>query len=212
MTARRFATRGGAVDLAPVLEFLGGATPGAWLETAAQNLPTLLVDHANCEKKAASTALNLLYRYVDKPPLLQRLSKLAREELRHFEQVAALLQRRHIDYMPLSASRYAGELRRLVRDHEPAKLVDTLIAGAFIEARSCERFSALIPILDNELADFYRSLLKSESRHFSDYIGLARRYAQGEDIDARIAAFRAAEQALIASPDHEFRFHSGVPA
>lgn len=199
-------------DLTPVHDFLGGPTPEPWLQAAASHTELLLIDHANCEKKAASTALNLLYRYVDKPVLLQRLSKLAREELRHFEQVARILSARDINYTQLSASRYAGELRKLVRDHEPARLVDTLVAGAFIEARSCERFYRLLDVVDAELQRFYASLLKSEARHFSDYLKLARRYASGEDVDARVSAFRLAEQALIEAPDEEFRFHSGPPA
>ena len=99
------------VDLTPIHNFLRVATPDAWLERALQEQETLLIDHANCEKKAASTALNLMYRYVEVPQLLQKLSRLAREELRHFEQVHALMIKRGIKYPQLTASRYAGELR-----------------------------------------------------------------------------------------------------
>ena len=162
-----------ALDLQPVQDFLACATPDTWLESALDNLPILLIDHANCEKKAASTALNLMYRYVDKPELLQRMSKLAREELRHFEQVLAIMQARGIEYLQLSSARYAAGLRAPMRTSEPGKLVDVLIVGAFIEARSCERFARLAPLLDSELADFYQSLLRSESRHFLDYLKLA---------------------------------------
>ena len=165
----------------------------------------------NSENKAASTAINSPYRYVDHPRLLQKMSRLAREELRHFEQVAALMQRRGIEYRQLSASRYAGELRQLVRSHEPARLVDTLLVGSIIEARSCERFSALAPHLDAELAEFYRSLLKSESRHFLDYLGLAAKLAEPAEIESRLELIKQCEQQLIESPDTEFRFHSGVP-
>lgn len=170
----------------------------------------LLIDHANCEKKAASTALGLLYRYTGEGALLQRMSRLAREELRHFEQVVALMQARGIAYRQLAAGRYAAGLHELVGRAEPQRLVDTLIVGAFIEARSCERFAALAPRLDAELADFYRSLLHSEARHFRHYLDLARSF--GGDVDARIAAFAARERELIESPDTEFRFHSGPPA
>src|SRR3990167_6791777 len=107
-----------------------------------------------------------MYRYVDRPQLLHKMSRLAREELRHFEQVLAILQRRGITYTHLTSSRYAAELRQAVRTHEPGRLVDTLIVGAFIEARSCERFAKLAPHLDAELGDFYNTLLKSETRHF----------------------------------------------
>lgn len=191
--------------------FLGCRTPQAWIDAALQQQDILLVDHANCEKKAAATALNLLFKYVDRPELLQKLSKLAREELRHFEQVTALMKRRDVEYVPLSSARYAGGLRELMRTHEPARLVDILIIGAFIEARSCERFAALAPHLDNELRKFYESLLASEVRHYRDYLSLAGRYTD-KPIDDRIAVFREREAVLIESADTEFRFHSGVPA
>ena len=192
-----------------ILQFLGCETPREWIDQALQYPEELLIDHANCEKKAASTALNLIYRYIDNLELLNKMSKLAREELRHFEQVIAIMKKRKVAYRALSASRYAAGMRTLVRTHEPAKLIDTLIVGAFIEARSCERFAKLAPYLDDELQKFYLSLLKSESRHYQDYLGLARKAAQKnnskEDVDARIQQ----ERALIESPDTEFRFHSG---
>lgn len=199
------------VDLAPLREFLPCATPAAWVECALENQALLLVDHANCEKKAASTALNLIYRYVGQPVLLNKLSRLAREELRHFEQVLGIMQRRGIDYPQLSASRYAGELRRHLRSREPGRLVDTLLVGAVIEARSCERFAALVPVLDDELAGFYASLLKSEARHFRDYLQLAQSLAGRDEIETRLAQLLAVERGLIESPDADFRFHSGVP-
>ncbi len=197
-------------DLDDLLAFLPCETPDAWIETALENPDILLIDHANCEKKAASTALNLMYRYVDNFALLNKMSRLAREELRHFEQVIAIMKDRGIDYYPLSASRYASGLRVCVSHHEPLRLIDTLIVGAFIEARSCERFAKLAPCLDPELEKFYLSLLKSEARHYRDYLTLARKAANGEPVDDRIQAIRAAEQELIESPDTEFRFHSGV--
>lgn len=199
------------VDISPILNFLACPTPRAWVEWALQNPETLLVDHANCEKKAASTALNLMYRYVEHHKLLTKLSRLAREELRHFEQVIALMKKRGVAYPQIAAARYAGELRRRVRTHEPGKLVDTLIVGAIIEARSCERFACIAPELDEELAAFYRSLLKSESRHFVDYLKLAEEVGSPNEVAQRLPIFLALEQELIESPDVEFRFHSGVP-
>jgi tRNA-(ms[2]io[6]A)-hydroxylase len=100
-----------STDLDAIKDFLACETPQAWLDSALDNQDILLVDHANCEKKAASTALNLMYRYVEHHKLLTKLSRLAREELRHFEQVIAIMKRRGVDYPQLSASRYAGELR-----------------------------------------------------------------------------------------------------
>lgn len=192
-----------------LIDFLPCRTPQAWVDQALRHPEELLIDHANCEKKAASTALNLMFRYIDKPVLLQKMSRLAREELRHFEQVTALMQQRGIAYRGLSASHYAQRLRQHIRSSEPGRLVDTLIVGAFIEARSCERFACLAPHLDAELGDFYRSLLKSEARHYQDYLGLARQFAE-QPIDSRIAEFAAVEALAIQTDDSEFRFHSGA--
>jgi tRNA-(ms[2]io[6]A)-hydroxylase len=149
-----------------------------------------------------------MHRYSGNLPLLHKMSRLAREELRHFEQVMALMAARGVRYDWVSASRYASGLHALVCSHEPQRLVDTLIAGAFIEARSCERFAWLAPHLDAELSQFYRSLLRSEARHFRDYLALART-AAGGSIDAALARFADREQELIEDPDTELRFHSG---
>ena len=200
------------VDIAPILAFLACPTPRAWVDWALQHPDILLIDHANCEKKAASTALNLMYRYVEHHKLLTKLSRLAREELRHFEQVIAIMKARSVPYPQLSASRYAGQLRQQVRTHEPQRLMDTLLIGAIIEARSCERFAVLAPELDAELSEFYLSLLKSESRHFMDYLKLAEEVGSKEAVAARLPALLECERALIEGVDTEFRFHSGVPA
>ncbi|MCW8193556.1 tRNA-(ms[2]io[6]A)-hydroxylase [Proteobacteria bacterium 005FR1] len=196
------------MSLQTIHEFLPCETPDAWVENALANQELLLIDHANCEKKAASTAINLMYRYVEDGELLNKMSRLAREELRHFEQVIAIMAERDIAYRQISASRYAAELRKSVATHEPQKLVDTLIIGAIIEARSCERFAKLAPHLDPVLSKFYSSLLKSESRHFRDYLSLAEKVA-GADIADRVGFFLSREKTLIESPDAEFRFHSG---
>ena len=192
-------------------KFLFCSTPSSWLEAAKQNIPTLLIDHANCEKKAASTALNLMYRYVDKPKLLLQMSKLAREELRHFEQVVTLINKRNLDYTQLSSSRYAGELRKSVRTFEPARLLDTLIVSAIVEARSCERFASLAPLLEDDLSRFYSELLKSEERHFRVYLDLAETISEDFPLEERIEFFLEEDCRLIQTEDADFRFHSGVP-
>ncbi len=198
-------------DLTELLNFLRTPTPTKWVEYAVSHQDILLIDHAHCEKKAASTALNLIFRYVDKPELLQKMSALAREELRHFEQVLKLLHKMNIDYCHLTPSRYAEQLRCHVRHHEPARLIDLLILGAFIEARSCERFMALIPHLPDSISKFYQLLLNSEARHFNDYLSLAQLYSE-TDITSRIEFFRECENELITTYDSSFRFHSGVPS
>jgi tRNA-(ms[2]io[6]A)-hydroxylase len=198
---------------AALLGFLGAPTPQAWVEAAADpaHLPLLLVDHANCEKKAASTALAMLFRYEEHEQLTERLSRLAREELRHFEQVRRLMRLRSIEWRRVPASRYAAGLAAAVRGNEPGRLVDRLILGAFIEARSCERFALLAPRLDEDLGRFYFGLLASEARHFEHYLELAQGFA-GADLAPRIDAIRAIENALATEPDTELRFHSGPPA
>ncbi|MFO7993800.1 MAG: tRNA-(ms[2]io[6]A)-hydroxylase [Marinobacter sp.] len=189
-------------------DFLPCRTPQRWIDNALANQGLMLIDHAHCEKKAASTALSLMYRYVDNPDLLNRMSRLAREELRHFEQVLAIMKKRGVEYGHLTPARYAAGLRKEVRAEDPGRLVDVLVVGAIIEARSCERFAALAPYLDDTLADFYNGLLKSEARHYRDYLTLAEQ-AAGGPVDDRVDTFLALEKQLIESPDTEFRFHSG---
>ncbi len=203
-----------AVVPANIEAFLACETPAAWLETAVERLPELLLDHANCELKAASTALGFLYRYPDRAELAQRMSKLAREELRHFEQVRSIMQERGVAFERLSASRYAGGLRDAARDEEPWKLLDMLLIGAIIEARSCERFARLVPLLPDDLAKFYAGLLASESRHFEHYLAFAKSECGVDEalVDQRVDELLAIEAGLIAEPDGQFRFHSGIPA
>lgn len=202
----------------PVIAFLGCETPKAWLDAAKDNLDILMQDHANCEKKAASTAMNLMFRYNFYTDLQVKLAQLVREEMLHYEQVLELMVKRGQEWQSISAGRYAGALRKEVRTYEPEALIDIMVIGAFVEARSCERFYALAPIVDEELGRYYRYLLKSESRHFEDYLSLALDVAQSstlknpkEDIQARIAHFREVEKKLILAPDELFRFHSGIP-
>ncbi|MDH0647793.1 tRNA-(ms[2]io[6]A)-hydroxylase [Pseudomonas sp. GD03858] len=200
------------MSLIPEIDaFLGCRTPDAWIEAALADQETLLIDHKNCEFKAASTALSLIAKYNTHLDLINMMSRLAREELVHHEQVLRLMKRRGVPLRPVSAGRYASGLRRLVRAHEPVKLVDTLVVGAFIEARSCERFAALVPHLDEELGTFYHGLLKSEARHYQGYLKLAHQYGDAADIARRVELVREAEAELIRSPDQELRFHSGIP-
>lgn len=191
-----------------VLDFLPCRTPADWLDQAPGHLPELLIDHANCEKKAAGSALSLLYRYVEYPELMSALSKLAREELRHFERVCEHLAARNIPYRHLSSSRYVASLRSHIRTHEPVRLIDTLLVCAVVEARSCERFLSLAGVLPGDLAAFYRQLLAAEARHFKGYLALAERIA-GEPFEEKLAQLLTAESELILSSDTDFRFHSG---
>jgi tRNA-(ms[2]io[6]A)-hydroxylase len=142
--------------------------------------------------------------------IIDKMVLLIKEELHHFYQVLEIMDARNIAYENITASRYAKGMMKHVRTHEPAILVDKLICGAYIEARSCERFAQIAPHLDDELNKFYVSLLRSEARHFQDYLALAEQVA-GEDITHRIKFFGEIEVQLIQSPDQDFKFHSGLP-
>lgn len=198
-----------------VLDFLRVRTPASWLARAAERRDELLLDHANCEKKAASTALSLMFTYPENTALAASMSRLAREELRHFEQVQRMMTSLGVPFRRLSPARYAQKLRQEVRAEEPGRQVDVLITGAFIEARSCERFLSLAPVLEAPLARFYETLCDAEARHHLLYLDLARRAAEAAgmtDVDARIARFAQLEADLITRPDPQFRFHSGPPS
>lgn len=199
--------------LAPVRSILGTPTPESWVTVATTRVPELLLDHANCELKAASTALGIIYRYPDRAELIHRMSRLAREELRHFEQVRQIMQDRSLPFVRLSASRYAGELRAAVSRGGPRACADLLIVGALIEARSCERFAAIAPHLDEKLSRFYIGLLAAEARHFEHYLAFARSESglKASEFDERLATLQDIESELINSPDPQFRFHSGRP-
>ncbi|MCE9678237.1 tRNA isopentenyl-2-thiomethyl-A-37 hydroxylase MiaE [Shewanella sp. AS1] len=249
--------------LAPIQQFLACETPDEWVAKACEPelLNTLLIDHCNCELKAAQTAMFMIRKYaVDKSSgeqllqwaspyedfvynkqrniseflardvkknelvgelrpkpgvvygsdLIAKMVRLIKEEFHHFEQVLEIMHARGIPYQNLTAGRYAKGLMKQVRTHEPATLIDKLIVGAFIEARSCERFAKLAPHLDDELQKFYVSLLRSEARHYQDYLSLAEAIS-GADISERVAFFAEIEADLITSFDDEFKFHSGRP-
>ena len=189
------------------------ATPGAWVAEACALPDLLLIDHANCEKKAASTALALMFAYAEDLELTDKMSRLAREELRHYEQVARLIGTLKIVPQRLAPGRYATQLRRLVASGEPQREVDLMVCGAFIEARSCERFAVLGVAFPAPLSDLFLGLHEAEARHYQLYLDLAARAAAraGLELDARIAAFAAREAQLIMDPDPLFRFHSGPP-
>lgn len=191
--------------------FLKTPTPDAWVSYALGDLTTLLVDHANCEYKAAATGMSLITKYKHLPRLQRLMARLVREEMLHYEQVLVFMDRMGIEFRSLSASRYARILRESVRTNENDRLVDLLIVGAIVEARSCERFAALWPHLPTPLGRYYKSLLRSEGRHYQDYLTLAQENSDQESVDARLEHFLRIDEQLIVSPDQEFRFHSGVP-
>lgn len=171
-------------------------TPRAWCAHACSDLEALLIDHAHLEKKAAGTAVTLLFRYPDEPALQAPLASLAQEELEHFRVVLDELRRRGTTFRRQRASPYAGTLHALVRGREPERLLDTLLVAALIEARSCERFTLLAEALESRdvvLAEMYRALLASEARHHGEYLRLAQGLENGEQTRARFAVLAERE-------------------
>ncbi len=194
-------------------QILLAATPQSWVSAACERWPELLVDHLACEKKAASTALALIFAYPEDIALTLALSRLAREELRHFEQVQTLMQELAVPMARARPGRYAGGLRTLSHTTEPQRKLDLLLTGALIEARSAERFAQLAPRLPVPLGRFYEQLQRSEARHFQLYLRLAIQAAQDNDLDwaERLAVLARREAELTTQPDAQFRFHSGPP-
>ena len=187
---------------------LAAPTPAAWVEDALVHWPQLLIDHANCEKKAASTALALLFAYPEDRALSVALARLAREELRHFERVTRALEAAGVAYTRQRPGRYAHELRRALRSADPGRKLDLLLMGALIEARSAERFALLAPRLPQPLAALYAELGASEARHFEVYVGFARAAAPGK-WRTRLTELAAREAQLVTTPEPLLRFHSG---
>jgi tRNA 2-(methylsulfanyl)-N6-isopentenyladenosine37 hydroxylase len=211
VSARRDAIAAARFERATGASILLAETPCAWVDAAIADLPTLLIDHANCEKKAASTAMALIFAYPEDRHLSVALSRLAREELKHFEQVERLMRKRAVSFVRMKPGRYAGELRKLVRTHEPKRKLDLMIVHALIEARSCERFRLLSKRLPEEVRDLYEQLERSEARHFEIYLDFAQREFPAEEIAERLGLIAAREAELATADDTELRFHSGPP-
>ncbi|HEY2341136.1 MAG TPA: tRNA isopentenyl-2-thiomethyl-A-37 hydroxylase MiaE [Steroidobacteraceae bacterium] len=195
-------------DIDSGASILCAPTPAAWVEDALAHLPELLQDHANCEKKAASTALALMFAYPEDRPLGAALSRLAREELRHFEQVLRAMALLGLPFARQRPGRYAQQLRRAARSDDPGRKLDLLLTGALIEARSAERFALLAPHLSPPLVRLYADLAGAEARHFLVYVGLARAAAP-QEWRTRLEALAVREAQLATEPDETLRFHSG---
>jgi tRNA-(ms[2]io[6]A)-hydroxylase len=188
---------------------LHAATSDRWLAQVEGNLDLLLIDHAHCEKKAAGTALNLLFAYVENEPLCRAMTEIVNEELEHFHRVLDLLARRGTRFRRLPPSSYGRRLNELLRKQEPGKAIDRLLVAGLIEARSCERFGLLRDRLaDRELAAFYGDLFESEARHHATYVRLAKMYGEEEDIKTRLAELSAAESEILSTSADPPRMHS----
>ncbi len=193
----------------PTINALQQPTTNAWVEQAISNLDTILLDHAHCERKAAGVALNFMFRYPSNVKMIKELTKIAKEELEHFEQVNEWLERRNIPMGPLNAPPYGAALKAQVRRQEPQRLLDSLLVTGLIEARSHERLGLLsIYCPDPELAAFYGSLMASEARHYGTYWVLADTYFDREVFMERLQELAVIESELLANLHPEPRIHS----
>ena len=195
---------------AAIQSLLQSPTPKRWLDHALESKSTLLIDQANCEKKAAATAVSLLHRFGDRGSLSVRLSQIAREELKHFEIVLKFMSTTGISNAYLSAGRYASNLREWMSKREPYRSIDLLLVCAMIEARSCERIGALLEVIDEEYRKLYLKLHEAEERHCEFYLALVFQEDRNYGL-ARLTELAELEHQLITTPDSEFRFHSGIP-
>ena len=186
-------------------------SPERWLAQVDQAIDELLIDHAHCEKKAAGTAMNLIFYYVDQVELAREMSEIVREELEHFNMVLDLLAARNIPFRRLRPSRYGARLHDEIRKDEPGRAVDRLLTGGIIEARSCERFALLrdhFAETDTELSQFFGGLFESEARYHTTYVRLAKLFAPDEEVEARLVELAQAEAKIIAEGEPEPRVHS----
>ena len=180
-----------------------------WLTQVDQHLDEILIDHAHCEKKAAGTALNLMFAYIENEELCREMTEIVKEELDHFHQVLALLKERDIAFRRLKPSNYAGLLKDLSRNQEPGRAIDRLLIASLIEARSCERFDLLRQhVSDQQLAQFYHGLFESEARHHRTYVRLAENYQPADVVHQRLQELAQEEAKIIERGDPLPRMHS----
>lgn len=191
------------------IKFLKTPTSEAWIAQALANMDTILLDHAQCERKAAGTAIQMMSRYPSSDRLVRELTAIAQEELSHYEQVNQWLDRRGIPLQPVTPPPYGAGLKKLVRRQEPDRMLDLLLVSALIEARSHERLGLLgehCP--DPHLAKFYRSLMASEARHYGSYWLLAMEYFDADLVHERLSELAEQESEILSTLHPEPRVHS----
>ncbi|MAG56148.1 MAG: tRNA hydroxylase [Planctomycetes bacterium] len=188
---------------------LRSTTDPAWVARIEPDMAEVLVDHAHCEKKAAGTAMNMVFSYVEHPAFIQPLTEVVEEELQHFRAVLGIMASRDVKMTGQVQSSYGKRLGALIRTREPEKALDRCCVAALIEARSCERFILLSEHLqDRELGAFYGELLESEARHHALYLRLAEHFVPRETMRSRLEELAAAEAEIIALGDPLPRLHS----
>ncbi|QRM87895.1 tRNA 2-methylthio-N6-isopentenyl adenosine(37) hydroxylase MiaE [Lacinutrix sp. WUR7] len=177
-------------------------TDPRWVNIAESNLEDILVDHAWCEQKAATNAIKLVSLNPQHVDLVTDLLIIAQEELEHFQMVHNIIKERGYTLGPVKKDSYVNELAKFIMKggNRNQQLVDRLLFSAMIEARSCERFRLLSTTMkDQELAKFYHDLMVSEAGHYTTFIGFARKYGEGIDVEKRWQEFLDFEGELIKS-------------
>lgn len=191
------------------IKFLCAPTSQAWVDLAIANMDTILLDHAQCERKAAGTAIQMMSRYPSSVELVRELTAIAQEELSHYDQVNNWLDKRGVPLQPVSPPPYGAALKKCVRRQEPDRMLDLLLVSALIEARSHERLGLLAEHCpDPQLAKFYRSLMASEARHYGSYWLLATTYFDTELVNERLLELAEAESDILSTLHPEPRVHS----
>ncbi|CAN5529888.1 tRNA isopentenyl-2-thiomethyl-A-37 hydroxylase MiaE [soil metagenome] len=175
-------------------------TKPTWISVANAHHDLILIDHAHCEKKAAAFGLSMINRYPSHIKLVHEMIDLVKEEIEHFELVVNELEARGIKLTRDTGNDYVKELHTHMAHNEPERMLDLLIVGAFIEARSCERFSILAAHCDHDdLRALYKSLLASEAGHYRMYTDIAREYYPVERVKKRLKEFGEIEASIVQS-------------
>ncbi len=185
-------------------------TDPRWADIAERNLEEILTDHAWCEQKAATNAVNLIINNSEKEDLVTEMLIIAQEELEHFQQVHDIIKERGYTLGRERKDDYVGQLSKFIikGGNREQALVDRLLFAAMIEARSCERFKVLSEnIKDKELAEFYHELMVSEAHHYTTFLNFARKYGKGIDVDKRWKECLDFEAKVIQNYGKEEKIH-----
>lgn len=181
-----------------------------WAKIVESNIEEVLTDHAWCEQKAATNCITIIINNSEKPELVSALLDIAKEEVEHFKMVHDIILERGLTFGRERRDNYVNELAKFMKKGESREkaLVDRLLFSAMIEARSCERFKVLSDnIQDEELAKFYYDLMASEAGHYTTFLGFARKYGEGIDVDKRWKEWLEYEADVIQNYGKEETIH-----
>lgn len=178
-------------------------TDPRWVNIVDKNIEEVLIDHAFCEQKAASNAISIIVQYPHLTDLVQEMTAICQEEMEHFNMVHTKLLERGFKLGFERKDPYVNDLAQYLKKEKGGgsreqHYVNQLLFAAMIEARSCERFKILSEqIKDEDLREFYRSLMESEARHYTTFLHYARKYAKNIDVDACWQDFLQFEASLM---------------